>query len=209
MSILNRQRKTKQPCEGCGLHQDLCLCDQMPSLKLRTKLLLVIHKRELKRSSNTGSLALRALVNSALEVRGEGREALDLSPHLDPDYRSLLFYPAEGATELTSEFVALDPRPIQLIVPDGNWRQASKVHYRQKELQELPRVTLKADPATTQFLRKESKPEGMATLEAIAKAYVILEGPAAGDALMALYQLKLERTLRARAGLAIRAQNGI
>jgi DTW domain-containing protein YfiP len=39
----------------------------------------------------------------------------------------LLFYPSEDAVELDKELVAQDQKPIQLIVPDGTWRQASKV----------------------------------------------------------------------------------
>jgi DTW domain-containing protein YfiP len=41
----------------------------------------------------------------------------------------LLFYPRADAVELDRELVCQDPRPIQLIVPDGTWRQARKIHY--------------------------------------------------------------------------------
>ena len=93
------------------------MCAALPRLDLRTKIALVIHHRELTRSSNTGLLALRALVNSELRIRGESRETLDLEDLLSPRYRSLLFYPSSDAVELDREFVAQDPRPIQLIVP--------------------------------------------------------------------------------------------
>lgn len=162
----------------------------------------MIHHRELKRTTNTGQLATKALANSHTCVRGEGREVLDLSPQLTSDYRSVLFYPADDAILLTPEWVAMDSRPIQLIVPDGNWRQASKVHYRHKELKDLPRVMLKSQASEeTLYMRKESKPEGMATLEAIAHAFAVLEGPEVGAQLLRLYQLKLERTLKGRGQL--------
>src|SRR5437867_5262321 len=52
-------------------------------------------RREMTRSSNTGLLALRALVNSEMRIRGEGREMLDLKDLLTPQYRTFLFYPSD------------------------------------------------------------------------------------------------------------------
>lgn len=197
-STVRTGRKTKEPCEGCNMHPERCICDSIPRLDLQTRLCLVVHYRELRRTTNTGSLAVRALVNSEMRVRGEDRAGLDLSDLLTPNYRTLLFYPAEGAQDLTPEFVAADPRPIQLIVPDGNWRQASKVHYRHKELINIPRVMIKAENTAKYHLRAEHMPEGMATLQAIAHAMGVIEGSAAKEALMKLYDLKLSRTLEGR-----------
>lgn len=199
MQMLNRQRKTKKPCEACGLHLERCLCALIPRLDLRTRICLVIHRRELKRTTNSGGLAVRALVNSEMRVRGsQDREVLDLSDLLELPYRSLLFYPGEGAQELTPQLVAQSPLPIQLIVPDGNWRQASKVGIRHPELSALPRVKLSAINTATQHLRKEHRPEGMSTLEAIARALAIIEGDEKVQPLFELYQEKLKRTLAGR-----------
>lgn len=197
-STVGTGRKTQEPCEVCFMHPERCLCEFIPQLDLKTRLCLVIHYRELRRTTNTGSLAVRALVNSEMRVRGEDRAGLDLSDLLTPDYRTLLFYPAEGANDLTPEFVAADLRPIQLIVPDGNWRQASKVHYRHKELKDIPRVMIKAPNTAKYHLRAEHMAEGMATLQAIAHALGVIEGAAAKETLMKLYNLKLSRTLEGR-----------
>jgi DTW domain-containing protein YfiP len=171
----------------------------IPRLELKTRLCLVIHVSELKRTTNTGTLALRALPNSEMLVRGRQGEALNLTKQVQsPDYRSLLFYPSDDAIELTPEFVSSLTQPVQLIVPDGNWRQAGKVHYNQTELKDVQRVMIKTTETGTRHLRFEHKPEGMATLQAIAHAMGVLEGPKVKDALMQVYQLKLDRTLEAR-----------
>ena len=193
-----RQRKTKDPCNGCGLHKNLCICAEIPRLNLRTKLSLIVHYKELKRTTNTGALAVKALVNSEMRVRGEGREPLDLSDLLTSDYNTLLFYPSEDAVELTAEMIAHDSRPVQLIVPDGNWRQASKVHIRHQELKSLPRVMIKAPNTDKYHLRAETTAEGMATLQAIACALGVIEGEAVKKELQNLYNLKLTRTLQGR-----------
>ena len=197
--ILSRKRKTKDPCPGCGLHRNLCVCNLIPSLKLKTRVCLIVHYKELKRTTNTGQLAIKSLVNSEMRIRGQkDAEPLDLTDLLKTEYRTLLFYPSEDAVELTAEFVKQSSLPIQLVVPDGNWRQASKVNSRHPELNGVTRVKISAPNNSEQHLRAEHMAEGMATLQAIAYALGIIEGPAAMHPLLALYQAKLQNTLLGR-----------
>ncbi|MES2527871.1 MAG: tRNA-uridine aminocarboxypropyltransferase [Bdellovibrionota bacterium] len=196
--ILSRKRKTVAPCQTCFLHVDRCICALIPSLTLKTKISLIIHAKELKRTTNTGRLAIKALVNCEMRIRGEGKEALDLSDLLSPEYQTYLFYPSDEAIELDEKLVASSKLPIQLIVPDGNWRQASKVHYRHHELKDVVRVKISTPNLNPQHMRAENTDHGMATLEAIAQALGIIEGKAVGDVMMKLYQEKLEATLKGR-----------
>lgn len=197
--LLNRQRKTKEPCQKCFLHKERCICSFIPSLNLKTRLSLVIHAKELKRTTNTGRLAVHALVNSEMLVRGESQEALDLSSLLSSDYESYVLFPSEDAVDLEH----LKPtKPVQLIVSDGNWRQASKLNTRHPEISHLPRVKISAANLASHHLRKEHFPEGMATLEAIALAFRVLEGETVGDTLLDLYIKKLNATLLGRGVLS-------
>lgn len=197
--MLERKRKTKDPCPGCFLHKNLCICDLTPKLNLRTQVLLLVHHRELKRTTNTGRLAIRSLANSEMRIRGLVDKPVDLSDISSGEYRNLLFFPSDEALELSLELVDADPRPIRLIVPDGNWRQASKVPYRHPELASVPHVKISKPNLSTHHLRAEHKAEGMATLEAIATALGIIEGQEVYSALMGFYIAKLERTLAGRA----------
>lgn len=201
------KRKTQDPCDICFLHKMRCICASIPSLELKTKVSLVIHHRELKRTTNTGSLAHHALVNSEIFIRGKINLPLDLSAQLTSNYHSLLFYPCDEAVELTEDFINEIKRPIQLIVPDGNWRQASKVHYRHSELKHLTRVMIKAPNLDTQHLRAEHTAEGMATLQAIAYALGVIEGPDVKNELLKLYNLKLAQTLLGRASKPINSSH--
>lgn len=133
-----------------------------------------------------------------MRVRGETREALDLGDLLTDRYRTFLFYPSVDAVELDDELVAQDRTPIQLLVPDGTWRQASKVHYRHHELRDVPRVRISTPDVSTFHLRRQHRPEGMATLQAIAHGLGVIEGDLVKVQLMKLYQAKLERTLQGR-----------
>ncbi len=197
--IPDRKRKTKDPCLDCGLHKTLCLCHLIPNLVLKTRLCLVIHHRELKRTTNTGRLAIRSLHNSELRIRGQKDQGpLDLSDLITPLYRSLLFFPADDARELSNDLILESPLPIQLIVPDGNWRQASKVSIRHPELKALERVKISTANKAEFHLRAEHFAEGMSTLQAIAIAIGIIEGDQYGKQLLDLYQEKLNRTRQGR-----------
>jgi DTW domain-containing protein len=182
-------------CAICHLYWSLCICHAIPRIEIRTRLCPVIHAKELRRSSNTGRLAIGALVNSEMRIRGQAKQPLDLNDLLVSPYRTLLFYPSHDAVELNTAFVAQDPRPIQLIVPDGTWRQASKISFRHRELQDVPRVMI-STPNSSQFhLRAQHRAEGMATLQAIAHALGVIEGDFVKAQLMRLYNIKLEQTL--------------
>ena len=137
-------------------------------------------------------------MNSEMRVRGQTRETLDLRDLLTPQYRTLLFYPSDNAVELDKELVAQDQKPIQLIVPDGTWRQASKVHFRHHELQDVKRVMISTPNISKFHLRAQHRREGMATLQAIAYALGVIEGDLVKAQLMKLYHAKLEQTLIGR-----------
>jgi DTW domain-containing protein YfiP len=196
------RKKTKDPCPVCYLTRALCICETIPALALRTKICLIVHVNELKRSSNTGRLALKALVNSEMRVRGAKAETLDLTDLLTDRYRTFLFYPSADAVELDHELVERDRTPIQLIVPDGTWRQASKVLYRHRELNDIQRVKISTPDVSKFRLRAQNRPDRMATLQAIAHALGVIEGDPVKQALINLYQAKVERTLFARGVLS-------
>lgn len=195
---LRNFRSVKYPCPVCAAARESCLCAVLPRIELATKICLVIHHRELTRSSNTGLLAVRALVNSEARVRGAGRNTLDLKNLLTPQYRTFLLYPSPDALDLAKALAVQDARPIQLIVPDGTWRQARKIHSRHVELNDVARVKVSVPNDLTYQLRAQSQPGRMATLQAIAHALGVIEGASVRDQLMKLYQAKIERTLIGR-----------
>lgn len=199
MTFKDRKRKTKNPCPGCGLHLNLCICSIIQILTLKTRVVLVVHRKELKRTTNTGQLALKSLANSEMRIRGElDKNPLKLADLLTANYRTFLFFPSDDAIELSTELVKSSPVPIQLIVPDGNWRQASKVFTRHPELGSIQKVKISTANNASLHLRTEHFPEGMATLQAIALALGITEGLDVQEILLRLYDAKLRQTLIGR-----------
>jgi DTW domain-containing protein YfiP len=192
------------------MHASLCICALIPTLQTRTRIVLVMHRAEERKSTNTGRLALAALPNSQIVVRGRrGAPADDLA--WGARSRPLLLFPHEDAapigTALESLAQASDDRPFTLVVPDGNWRQASKVRKRVAGLNDVPCVSLPIGERSIYRLRFEAHRTGLATLEAIARALRILEGdggPEIERALLELFRVMVDRTLWSRGSIAAR-----
>ena len=186
----------------------LCLCAEIPRLALATRVVLVMHHREISRTTATGPLALRALTNGELHLHGARDAPLDLTSLHGQGRRVMVLFPSDDARPLTPELLAADRRPVTLVVPDGNWRQASRASRRIPGLAQAEPVVLVEGAPSRYRLRREPKEGGLATFEAIARALGILESAAAQAELETLFLRMVERTLdsRGRAPTAEAAQ---
>ncbi len=52
------------------MHRSLCICALLPRLETRTRVVLLLHQLEVDKPTNTGVVAARCLVNSAVVYRG-------------------------------------------------------------------------------------------------------------------------------------------
>ncbi|MDB4968907.1 MAG: hypothetical protein JWN44_4596, partial [Myxococcales bacterium] len=162
-----------------------------------THLTLIMHRAEERKPTNTGRLAALCLPNSDVIRRGADREEPPLV--FGADTQPLLVFPDDDATPL-SQWAKLD-RPVTLVVPDGTWRQAAKVRKRVAGLSDVPCVSLPEGNASRYRLRSESRAGGLATMEAIARAFGILEGAQVERALLELFYTMVDRTLWIRGQL--------
>ena len=179
------------------MHDTLCICALVPRLETRARLLLVIHRDEARKPTNTGQLAAQCLVNSEVWVRGGVDETATPSLGASP----VLLFPREDATPIA----AYEGQAVTLVVPDGTWRQAAKVRARVAALRDVPCVSLPPDVPTSYRLRNETQPEGLATMEAIARAFGVLEGPRVREPMERIFRVMVERTLWLRG--AMRAED--
>lgn len=185
-------------CARCRMHQEQCLCAHMPRFDVSTRLCLVMHCREVKKPSATGPMALSILSNSELYVHGLAESPLDLRALFDQGRRVLLLYPEEDAAPLDVLDRTQDSRPISLVVPDGNWRQASRAARRIPGLAQAEKVALPAGQETKWGIRRETKDGGLATFEAIARALGCLESPKVAQEMERYFARVVETTLRTR-----------
>jgi DTW domain-containing protein YfiP len=194
-------------CPACRLHRPLCLCAELPVVRTRTRVVLVLHQLEERKSTNTGRLAVRCLPNSLVVAHGRlpadaglGRTLVTEAP-----------YPWQGSSDVC---VVLCPdegaRPIEewrdcpaltLIALDGTWSHAAHMRRRLPGLAELPSAILPAAPPLY-ALRRDPRPGRVGTMEALARALGALEGDAVQAPLERCLRLAFERTRRMR-GLGV------
>jgi len=176
------------------MHLARCLCALLPSLLTRTRLVLLIHRDEARKTSNTGMLAAACLSNSRVVVIGDHHAPLP-ARLVEEDEHGALLYPDPAARPI--EALVSSGRPVALVVPDGGWRHVSRMRARLPGLAAMPRVSVGGPPSAYR-LRVADAPERLSTIEAIARALAVLEGPAIGEALTRVFEEMVERTLRAR-----------
>lgn len=180
------------------MHIHRCVCPALPRYSLATRVVLVMHHREYSKTTATGPLALEMLPNSELRIHGELGRSLDLSDLDTLARRILLLYPGDDVPVLDRELLERDGRPVTLVVPDGTWRQASRMGRRLPGLARAEMVRLPPGPPTEWGVRRENHPQGLATFEAIARALGIIESPDVQSGMEHLFRLMVRQTLGAR-----------
>lgn len=179
-------------CAGCGLPTARCLCATFPRLHSRVRVVMVMHRVEALRSSNTGRLVAGMLEGASVRVRG-GRDDL---PAETPGARVLVLFPREGARPLERADAGED---LTLVVPDGTWAQARRIARRDDLARDAEAVCL-PDRASAYGLRRNPRPGALCTLEAVAEALRVLEGDALAEPLLEAFARWRDATLALRAG---------
>jgi DTW domain-containing protein YfiP len=112
--------------------------------------------------------------------------------------RPIFLYPDEDAQELNDEFREKYPGPYHLIVPDGSWHQARKVHQREELLSSIPTVKVSNNLIGEYKLRSAPQPFYLSTYEAIAHALGVLEGESVGEDLMKFFRIFVRSVMQSR-----------
>jgi DTW domain-containing protein len=179
-------------CDGCGLYPELCVCGSLPVLQTRVEVVVLVHRLERFKTTNTGRLAARAL------VRGQCVTRERLAPVIvAPVPRSYVLFPGPDAVPLSEALAAGIDR---LIVPDGTWPQAARLARRDPLCAGLPCVKLTATRPTRYALRRSQRPGALCTFEAIAEALRMLEGDELAEQMHAALIPWIDRSLMIRAG---------
>ncbi|MCB9742296.1 MAG: DTW domain-containing protein [Alphaproteobacteria bacterium] len=180
-------------CPRCGLPHAACLCAELPEVRTSCEVLLLRHWKEAFSSTNTARLAALALPRAELHDYGAPPPHAPL-PALEvkltaPD--TWLLFPGGEAAPPT-------PRPQRLVVVDGSWRQAAKMVGRVPGLAALPRWSPSPGQSERLRVRLQHHPEGMATLEAVARAVALLDGEDVAAPLERLFDRYVQEIQRLR-----------
>jgi DTW domain-containing protein YfiP len=126
------------------------------------KFTLLTHSKELEKPSNTGKLVVEILGCAAEQVRWE---------RLIPPAKLVAEIEAGGVALLypgTTDEPAGDLKGVeQIILIDGTWHEARRIHQRSPYLQKVRRICLKPAEKSRYNLRKNQKESGLCTAECV------------------------------------------
>jgi DTW domain-containing protein YfiP len=201
-------------CPRCVLSPARCVCAELPSLRTRTRIVVVRHGRELRKPSGTARIAALALPD--LELIDYRDEPGEMPPRWLAEERELVravpVWPPErvGARLAALEDACLlfpTGRPLEtisaprtIVLLDGTWRQARAMYQRIPGAAALPAARLSGLAAATERLRRPVREGERSTLEALADALAVLEGEAVAAPLRALHARFVGAAVQARWG---------
>jgi DTW domain-containing protein YfiP len=180
-------------CRTCFFRLEVCLCDRIPKVRARTRVLILRHHKEAFRSTNTARLAALALEGAKVHPYGAPGQPFDEA--LVQGDGTWLLFPGPG------DAPPPEGSPSLLVVLDGSWSQARRMLHRISALRALPRLSLPPRWPDRVRMRRPPSPEGLSTLEAIALALGKCEGEPVQAPLLALYELAVQRVLLTRGRL--------
>jgi DTW domain-containing protein YfiP len=179
------------------------VCAHAPRVATRTPVLVVVHVHDRGRTSNTARLLALAVRNATLLGHGDRAGPADPAAHLPAGTTPLVLFPGHGAQPLTPDLVAGLPSPPALVVPDGNWRQASGMVRRLPLLAAAEKVSLPVREFAGPALRRNPEGHRMSTYEAVAQALAVLEGEEVAGPLRDFYRRAVDRMLLVRGRLRL------
>ncbi len=180
-------------CNKCGYLKSSCMCNFINKrIKLKTKITLLIHYKEYIRITNTGKLIKVVLDNYDIIKIGEKDNPLErnIDKIILKDYTNIILFPTanlnleEYLTNKMSHRSKSEKslnQKINIIIPDGTWKQASKIIRKSHNLAQLTKVKIPLNDEKLLIgsdlvsLRKNLSSDRKSTFEAIIGALQIIE----------------------------------
>lgn len=164
-------------CAVCARPVSLCFCAHVSPQKTRTRVVVLQHPREAKVPLGTLRMVQLSLPEAVV------RRGVDFNhdPVVEALYREepspYVLYPGADARDLSE----IPPgEPITLIAIDGTWSQAKALLRHNPRLAALPRVAFTPGSPSIYRIRRQPAEHCVSTLEALARALDLLEGPSPG-----------------------------
>jgi DTW domain-containing protein YfiP len=142
------------------------------------KITLLTHSKEFGKRSNTGKLVVEVLGEVAEQIQWDRMNPpADLLREIEAGGVALI-YP--GAVDETGNDLT---GICQVILIDGTWHEARKIHQRSPYLQNIRRVCLKTAEKSVYNLRKNQKESCLCTAECVIEVLRLAGDDAAAERL--------------------------
>jgi len=188
-------------CPECRLLQEYCVCSLLPRVKTRTSWIVLRHKSEKKKVSNTGRLLLSMVEGARIVSHGEEGSPIGVADVAGEGDRTAVLFPGPGSTPLAPD-PDLPGLPRggfrNLVLLDGSWVQARRMIRRIPGLCDLPRLSLPRNRPATWDVRMPPAEGYFCTLEAAIIALEVLGEIETASTLARIMDVVRRRLLFAR-----------
>lgn len=182
-----------QYCPACHLRKIACLCARRPVLQSRAKFFLLVHERELAKTTNTGHLVVNAFAGAEYGIwsRVEPPKRL-LSLIDDGAYEPLVVFPADAVSASVTDVSTIpshrSAKSPLLILLDATWQQASKMYRQSSYLAGLSLLSLQPQQASRYGLRRNQGDGHLSTVEVVIEILAQMQETAAAQGLNRYFQ---------------------
>jgi DTW domain-containing protein len=206
----NARGKSVLRCEYCQLAQKACICTWKPVGKISCEFILLMHREELFKPTNTGRLIADVFPD---QTRAFCWSRTEPDPELiqlmrDPTRLPLIVFPDEtrvhsfekNAAENLPFSEMVSDRLVSFILLDGTWKQSGRMFHLSRWLDELSTFSLTDVRAGDYAVRKSHQQEYVSTAEAAAACLDAIGDSASADLLRDYFAVFNQHYLATRGG---------
>ena len=196
----NKRRATlAHRCPRCRINTHWCFCEHIKTVESDVRVSIVMHHTERWLTSNTAHFASLVLPSCEIIERGVLDSPIPEDIFSCPDTDYLYLFPTEDSLPIR-EF-AKTKKTVHLVVPDGSWSKAKKIHKRENIFKAMPKYHL-IDVGTSNYqLRKSPGENFLCTYEVVANASEALDNSVVKDQMLEVFDVFVKRVLMSRKGV--------
>ena len=166
--------KLYESCNKCGVPIINCICNTVPKIETKAKILILSTEREFYRPSNTARLLKLVNPESTELILWERTNTPEkLMEYINSEeYEIYILFPAENddLSERKFGYKGSDRIPAFIIL-DGTWKEALKILRKSDYLKNLPRVSLNPIHKSEYTLRRGASEGELCTIEAAIEVF--------------------------------------
>ena len=173
-------------CPNCQLTNHFCVCQQLEQFEFEPSILIFRHYKESYKASNTARIM--ALSSPNVQIIEYGKRGGPPLPELSNPHNVVVFPSTTDVPAYDGSFI-----PNQIIVLDGSWKQARRMHRRIPTLVNRPHLKINASSPPLPRIRKPNFVGGMSTMEACIQALSVFLSASTINGLRNNYVLWLDQ----------------
>ncbi|MFV8781401.1 tRNA-uridine aminocarboxypropyltransferase [Microbulbifer sp. SA54] len=177
--------KSVKRCNDCQMGEFACMCEWRPTAESDVDFVLLMHRKELFKPTNTGRLIVDVFPQTPVFLWNRLEAPAGLKDLLnDPDRECFVVFPADGTVNCNRPVVQALPasnKKITLILLDGTWKQCSRMVGLSRWLDATPCLSLPETLVRSYAVRDSGKSDRFSTAEAAISCLLLAgeESPAA------------------------------